>query len=72
MSENTFQRITTKKYELYLPNEVVEQIRAEAIDDFAERLKPIIDKGWTNSEDLRRWCEKSIDEITEWLKLDTI
>ena len=39
--------------------------------DFAERLKPIIDekiKGWTNSDDLRRWCERSIGEISERLK----
>lgn len=45
--------------------------RNKAIDDFAERLKPIIDekiKGWTNSDDLRRWCERSIDEIAEQLK----
>ena len=43
----------------------------KAIDDFTERLKPIIDKkikGWTNSDDLRRWCERSIDEISEQLK----
>ena len=43
----------------------------KAIDDFAEKLKPIIDekiKGWTNSDDLRRWCERSIDEIAEQLK----
>ena len=43
----------------------------KAIDDFTERLKPIIDekiKGWTNSDDLRRWCERSIDEIAEQLK----
>ena len=43
----------------------------KAIDDFAEKLKPIIDekiKGWTNSDDLRRWCERSIDEISEQLK----
>lgn len=43
----------------------------KAVDDFAERLKPIIDekiKGWTNSDDLRRWCERSIDEIAEQLK----
>ena len=42
-----------------------------AIDDFVEKLKPIIDekiKGWTNSDDLRRWCERSIDEIAEQLK----
>ena len=43
----------------------------KAIDDFVEKLKPIIDekiKGWTNSDDLRRWCERSIDEIAEQLK----
>ena len=43
----------------------------KAIDDFAEKLKPIIDekiKGWTNSDDLIRWCERSIDEIAEHLK----
>ena len=43
----------------------------KAIDDFVEKLKPIIDekiKGWTNSNDLRRWCERSIDEIAEQLK----
>ena len=34
MSENTFQRIITKRDALYVPNEVVEQIRAKAIDDF--------------------------------------
>ena len=42
-----------------------------AIDDFVEKLKPIIDekiKGWTNSDVLRRWCERSIDEIAEQLK----
>lgn len=44
---------------------------AKAIDEFAERLKPIIDekiKGWTNSDDLRRWCERSIDEIAEEMR----
>ena len=43
----------------------------KAIDDFAEKLKHIIDekiKGWTNSDDLRRWCERNIDEIAEQLK----
>ena len=43
----------------------------KAINNFAEKLKPIIDekiKGWTNSDDLRRWCERSIDEIAEQLK----
>ena len=43
----------------------------KAIDDFTERLKPIIDekiKGWTNSDDLRRWCERSIGEIAKQLK----
>ena len=49
----------------------IEDLYDKAIDDFAEKLKPIIDekiKGWTNSDDLRRWCERSIDEITEQLK----
>ena len=44
---------------------------SKAIDDFAEKLKHIIDekiKGWTNSDDLRRWCERNIDEIAEQLK----
>lgn len=48
------------------------EIYNKAIDDFTERLKPIIDekiKGWTNSDDLRRWCERSIDEIAEQLKV---
>lgn len=48
-----------------------EEIRAKAIDEFAERLKPIIDekiKGWTNSDDLRRWCKRSIDEIAEEMR----
>ena len=47
------------------------EIYNKAIDDFAEKLKPIIDekiKGWTNSDDLIRWCERSIDEIAEQLK----
>ena len=47
------------------------EIYNKAIDDFVEKLKPIIDekiKGWTNSDDLRRWCERSIDEIAEQLK----
>ena len=47
------------------------KIREKYIDDFIERLKPIIDekiKGWANSDDLRRWCERSIDEIAEQLK----
>ena len=43
----------------------------KAIDDFTKALKPIIDekiKGWTNSDDLRRWCENSIDKVAEQLK----
>ena len=43
----------------------------KAIEDFTERLKPIIDekiKELTNSDDLRRWCERSIDEIAKQLK----
>lgn len=43
----------------------------KAIDDFVKRLKPIIDekiKGWTNSDDLRRWCEQSIDEVAAEMK----
>ena len=43
----------------------------KAIDYFSEKLKTIIDekiKRWTNSDDLRRWCEKSINEIAEQLK----
>ena len=51
--------------------EFEQEIRAKAIDEFAERLKPIIDekiKGWTNSDDLRRWCERSIDEIAEEMR----
>lgn len=46
-------------------------IRNMAIDDFTKALKPIIDekiKGWTNSDDLRRWCENSIDKVAEQLK----
>lgn len=51
------------------------EIGAKAIDEFAERLKPIIDekiKGWTNSDDLRRWCERSIDEVAEHMKAGEI
>lgn len=47
------------------------EIRAKAIEEFAEKVKPIIDekiKGWTNSDDLRRWCERAVDEIAEQLK----
>ena len=47
------------------------EIRAKAIDEFAERLKPIIDekiRGWTNSDNLRRWCENSIEEVAEQMK----
>ena len=43
----------------------------KAIDDFAKVLKPILDekiKGWTNSDDLRKWCENSIDKVAEQLK----
>ena len=43
----------------------------KAIDDFAEKLKPILNekiKGWTNSDDLIRWCNNSVDEISEQLK----
>ena len=42
-----------------------------AIDEFAEKVKPIIDekiKGWTNSDDLRRWCERAINDVAEQLK----
>ena len=55
-----------------LPKDVYHAGYNKAIDDFTERLKPIIDekiKGWTNSDDLRRWCERSIDEISEQLKV---
>ena len=47
------------------------EIRAKAIDEFMEKVKPIIDekiKGWTNSDDLRRWCARAVDEITEQMK----
>ena len=43
----------------------------KAIDDYVKALKPIIDdkiKGWTNSDDLIRWCENSIDKVAEQLK----
>ena len=46
------------------------EIRNKAIDEFAERVKPIIDekiKGWTNSDDLRRWCERAVDTVAEQL-----
>ena len=49
----------------------INEIRNKAIDEFAEQLKPIIDekiKGWINSDDLRRWCENSIDKVAEHLK----
>lgn len=48
-----------------------QESRNKAIEEFAERLKPIIDgkiKGWTNSDDLRRWCKRSIEEIAEELR----
>ena len=49
----------------------IQEIRNKAIDDYVKALKPIIDekiKGWTNSDDLRRWCENSIDKVAEQLK----
>ena len=39
MSENTFHRLITKRSALYVPNEVVEQLRAKAIDDFVNACK---------------------------------
>ena len=47
------------------------EIRSKVIDEFAEKVKPIIDekiKGWTNSDDLRRWCERAVDTVAEQLK----
>lgn len=49
----------------------IQEIRNKVIDEYVNALKPIIDekiKGWTNSDDLRRWCENSIDIIAEQLK----
>lgn len=49
----------------------IEDIYNKAVDDFAERLKPIIDekiKGCTNSDILRIWCENSINNVAEKLK----
>ena len=54
-----------------MPTTTEAEIRNKAIEEFAERLKPIIDekiKGWTNSDDLRRWCERAVNEIAEQMK----
>ena len=43
----------------------------KALDDFVETVKPIIDekiKGWTNSDDLRRWCARAVDKTAKKLK----
>ena len=53
----------------------VERIRNKAIDDYVKALKPILDekiKGWINSDDLRRWCENSIDKVAEQLKTSKV
>ena len=53
------------------PTTTIQEIRNKVIDEYVNALKPIIDekiKGWTNSDDLRRWCNNSIDKIAEQLK----
>ena len=60
-----------KKYVCDLVESALKEGYAKAIDEFAERVKPIIDekiKGWTNSDDLRRWCERAVDTVAEQLK----
>ena len=52
-------------------DKMVRKIRESAIKEFAEAVKPALNEkimGWTNSDDLRRWCERSVDEIAEKLK----
>lgn len=56
-----------------LQTNICNQTYNNAIDDFAKILKPLLNekiKGWTNSENLERWCENLINKVVEELKVD--
>ena len=52
---------------------IYNQTYNNALENFAKTLKPLLNeriKGWTNSEDLERWCENLINKVAEELKVD--
>ena len=80
MSDYKYQRIITKEgeptivKEVYVPKEVVKQIRADAIDDFAKRLKAECRNHYVDCDQYfvgisdSILYEGDIDEIAEELK----
>ena len=85
MSDYKFKRIVTKKDRIstiveavYVPNEVVNQIRSDAIDEFADKLNArcsgMIKDKWNSNVAPISWAEAyadfkdDIDEIAEELK----
>ena len=82
MSDYKYQRIITKEDEptivkvVYVPDEVVKQIRADAIDDFAKRLKAECRKHYVDCDQYfvgipdSILYEDEIEEIAEELKAD--
>ena len=59
-----FKEVDTSEYD--------KAIREKVIDEFAEKVKPIIDekiKGWTNCDYLIIWCARAVDEIADQMKV---
>ena len=80
MSDYKYQKIITKEDEptivkvVYVPDEVVNQIRADAIDEFVKRLKAECRKHYVDCDPYFSGIadsilyEDEIDEIAELLK----
>ena len=85
MSDYKFKRIVTRKDRIstiieavYVPNEVVNQIKSDAIDEFARKLykrcNEMIKQTWGSNTAPVSWAEayadfkEDIDEIAEELK----
>lgn len=71
LSVNELREINSNRIDLIRLERERKEIRNKVIDEFAEKLKPEIFtkiKGWTNSDDLIRWCGNTIDEIAEQMK----